>query len=338
MLLSSQEDFLLVGAPGCGSERASACRREKRQLVGKRQSHQGVEHVPRGAVPGRMKLAGPAAVCLLLLAACRGSGPATDCPRGDLGQYHLESMLAGSDGGCRARYREPGGRVAEAFVRRGYVGEVGEETGTLREFEKRLVRFRAEGSGVRVCWHAGDRVVEVLLPDAPEPQGPVLRAYLLHYPSDLADEAAALEDEVQALRQESREAPRDPGLHFRLARDYWKLGNTVMAAQEFQIAVSADPGCAECYLEMGRLYRELRHWDLSIRALRKAAALAPAEARAWLLLGDVNYDVHNRQEAELSYRKAMSAGLSPAEEERVRKRLADLAEGKFMFEPLPKGP
>lgn len=339
MLLSLQEDLLLFEVAGYGTGRASEARREERRLVSKRQLNERGNLARRGVVPGRMKLAGSAAVCMLLLAGCRGSAREEECLRGNLGKYRLESMESNPPGGgCRARYRDPDGRAAEVRVRRGAILEVGEEAGPPFTFEKRLVRFRPEGEGIRISWHGRERVVEVSLPDAQEPHGPVLRAYLLHFPSDLADQAAVLEDEVQALRLESRGAPRDPGPHLKLARNYWKLGNTVMAAQEFQIAVSADPGCAECYFEMGRLYRELRHWDLSIRALRKAAALAPAESRIWLTLGDVNYDVHNRQEAELSYRKAISAGLSPADEERARKRLADLAEGKFMFEPLPKGP
>jgi tetratricopeptide (TPR) repeat protein len=276
---------------------------------------------------------------LLLMAGCRDRARESPCLRQDLGPFRLAAIEpGGSDDACSARYRDPAGREAEVRVRRGSILEVGEDAGRPFTFEKQRVRSRPDGDGVRVSWHSRSRVFEVRLPKAYEPQGPVLRAYLLHHPSDLEEEAAVLEDEVQSLRNDSRDAPRDPGPHMKLARNYWKLGNTIMAAQEFQIAVSVDPDCAECFFEMGRLYRELRHWDFSIRALRKAAALAPAEARIWLLLGDVNYDVHNRQEAELAYRKALAAGLAAGDAERAQKRLADLEGGKFMFEPLPKGP
>jgi len=45
-----------------------------------------------------------------------------------------------------------------------------------------------------------------------------------------------------------------------------------------ELQLDADPKAFPCYLDMATLYRELRHWDLAIRALRRAAAIEPAAA------------------------------------------------------------
>ena len=108
-------------------------------------------------------------------------------------------------------------------------------------------------------------------------EGPVLRAYLHRYPSRVIDAVQATRRDVELLRRSSRKTPGDAGVHLELARNYRKLGNTIMATHEYHIAVEKDRSCYRCYLEMGTLYRDLRRWDLSIRALRKAAALRPGK-------------------------------------------------------------
>jgi Flp pilus assembly protein TadD len=145
----------------------------------------------------------------------------------------------------------------------------------------------------------------------------------------------ATRDEVEELRKQEQSRPKDAALHLELARKYRRLGDTVMATQELHIAVDADRSCYPCYLEMGTLYFELRHWDLSIRALRRAARLRPDDPAPHLHLGDVFYKVRNGKEARGAYAKALSLGLEGPEQKRARDRLAELKDGKYMIEVLP---
>ena len=87
---------------------------------------------------------------------------------------------------------------------------------------------------------------------------------------------------------------------------------------------------------MGILYRKLKHWDLSIRALLRAAALRPEAWRPRIELGDVYYYCHNHNGALEAYGKALRlAGLPPEDETRAIQRLAELKAGKFKGEVLP---
>ena len=144
------------------------------------------------------------------------------------------------------------------------------------------------------------------------------------------------EQTLEQLRDVSRKAPRKVQAHLDLARKYRKLKNTVMAAHEYHICIDIDPKAYDCLLEMGIMYRALRHWDLSIRALLRASALRPKDFRPQLELGDVYFFCHNRKEAMKSYEAAMSLdGLKPKDADRARKRLAELKAGKFKGEVLP---
>jgi tetratricopeptide (TPR) repeat protein len=167
------------------------------------------------------------------------------------------------------------------------------------------------------------------------PQGAVLRAYLFEYRSDVTEDVEMARAEVDQLKESSRSRPKDAAVHLELARKYRKLNDTVMATQEYHIAVDADRSCYDCYLEMGTLYFELKHWDLAIRALRRAAALRPKEARPALLLGDVYYHVRNGQEAQRAYNLALNLGIGGDERKKVEGRLAELKDGKYMIEVMP---
>ncbi len=144
------------------------------------------------------------------------------------------------------------------------------------------------------------------------------------------------EQTLEQLRDISRKAPRKVQAHLDLARKYRKLKNTVMAAQEYHICIDIDPKAYDCLLEMGIMYRALRHWDLSIRALRRASVLRPKDFRPPLELGDVYFYCHNRKEAMKAYETTLSLdGLKPKDADRARKRLAELKAGKFKGEVLP---
>ncbi|HOX46379.1 MAG TPA: hypothetical protein PK668_22440 [Myxococcota bacterium] len=276
------------------------------------------------------------ALALLCGPGCQGDPLRGWCLEGDLGGFRLESLerLPAPERGCRARYADGQGRAAVVRVTPHRPGRFAQE-GPPVPFERFLVYARPVAAGTEVGWYTDQVLVELTLAGLKAPEGPVLRAYLYLHPSAVADEVRARERDVAELRAASRQTPRDARPHLDLARNYRKLGNTIMAAQEYHIAVELAPTCFDCYLELGLLYRELRHWDLSIRALRKACALGPAELGAWLALGDLSYELHNRSEAMLAYRRALGLPLAEADRARLAERLAALEKGEFMIEVLP---
>lgn len=280
-------------------------------------------------------------VALLLVLAFGASGcsdpsPTRLCLEGDLGRFSRVSVepLAGGQGACRALYRDPDGAQAQVEVGP-YLAGAFDEAGVPVTFEKYVVFSKAKAGQLKLSWFTHSLAVHLRLPGAKKPAGPVLRAYLLHYPSQVVDAVDAVKRDVELLRQTSRQAPGDASVHLKLARKYRKLGNTVMATHEYHFAAEKDPACHPCFLEMGGLYKELRHWDLSIRALRKAAGLRPDEPAAWLQLGDVSYHVRNRLEAMRGYKYALRAGVDGEDKKRAAERLADLEAGKFLIQVLP---
>jgi tetratricopeptide (TPR) repeat protein len=271
-------------------------------------------------------------LALLILDGCQQKSGDL-CIGGDLGTYRVESIQALKEG-CEAHYVDPQGRQARVRVIPGGGGQR-PDGGVVFPFEKHMVYSQRKPDGVRVVWHKGDLVVDIFLEGLAVPQGAVLRAYLFRYRSDVTDDVEVVKAEVDQLKESSRSRPKDSVVHLELARKYRKLNDTVMATQEYHIAVDADRSCYDCYLEMGTLYFELKHWDLAIRALRRAAALRPKEARPALLLGDVYYHVRNGQEARRAYNLALNLGLGGDEKKRIEGRLAELKDGKYMIEVMP---
>lgn len=252
---------------------------------------------------------------------------------GDLGTYRLESIRALKPG-CEALYKDPQGLQARVRVIPGGFKQR-PDGGVVFPFEKHTVYSQRKEDGVRVVWHKGDLLVDMFLQGLAVPQGAVLRAYLFEYRSDVTEDVEMARAEVDQLKESSRSRPQDAAVHLELARKYRKLSDTVMATQEYHIAVDADRSCYECYLEMGTLYFELKHWDLAVRALRRAAALRPEEARPAMLLGDVYFHVRNGQEAQRAYGLALKLGLGGDEKKRIEGRLLELKDGKYMIEVMP---
>jgi tetratricopeptide (TPR) repeat protein len=274
------------------------------------------------------------AVALLVLNGCQeGSDPVKLCIASDLGTYRQERIVAAPPG-CEALYIDSQGRKARVRVIPGRTWK-SPDGGVLFPFEKHTVYSLRQPDGVRVVWHRGDLVVDMFLEGLAVPQGAVLRAYLFEYRSDVTEDVETAKAEVDQLKESSRSRPKDAAVHLELARKYRKLNDTVMATQEYHIAVDADRSCYDCYLEMGTLYFELKHWDLAIRALRRAAALRPKAPRPALLLGDVYYHVRNGQEAQRAYTQALKLGPGGDEKKRIEGRLAELKDGKYMIEVMP---
>jgi tetratricopeptide (TPR) repeat protein len=271
-------------------------------------------------------------LALLSLSGCRKESDNL-CIAGDLGTYRLESVRK-LPAGCEAHYVDSQGRRARVKVIPGR-GEQRPDGAVPFPFEKHTVYSQRQPDGVRVLWHKGDLAVDMFLEDLAVPQGAVLRAYLFEYRSDVTEDVEMARAEVDQLKESSRRRPKDAAVHLELARKYRKLNDTVMATQEYHIAVEADRSCYDCYLGMGTLYFELKHWDLAIRALRRAAALRPKAPRPQLLLGDVYYHVRNGQEAFRAYGHALKLGLTGDERRRAEGRLSELKSGKYMIEVMP---
>ncbi len=274
----------------------------------------------------------------VFLTACSSTPGSKWCIDGDLGRYSLRSIsaLEKDKPGCRATYSSRSGAVARVFVRQ-YKAGMFEDSGVPVEFEKQMVFVKQDTSSKELVlsWYSDEMAVILTADGLKKPEGPVLRAYLHRYPSRVVDRVAAVEKDVEMLKMSSRQVPSDASIHLKLARNYRKLGNTIMAVNEYQIAVEKDRHCYPCYFEMGTLFRQLRHWDLSIRALRRAVAIEPQLAKAWLELGDVAFYVQNRLEAIRGYEKALDIGLSGKDRQRASSRLEELHNGKFMIQLLP---
>jgi hypothetical protein len=268
--------------------------------------------------------------------ACQSTSSGGLCLDQDLGPFHLVRILPepGEIKGCHATYRDDRGHQVVVRVIRDS-NQASPKSAAPVPFEKSYVYASPEGDGTRVNWRHQDLSVEMFLSGMPEPQGAVLRAYLMHIPSDVVSEVDEVKQTIETLRAESREVPKSAALHLELSRKYRKLGNNIMAAQELHAAVDLDKTCYGCYFEMGVLYQELRHWDLSIKAFRRAADLGPGEKDPQLGLGDVFYQVHNRDGAMEAYRRAEKLNLTKEERQRVESRLQQLKDGQFMIEMLP---
>ncbi|MBN2494493.1 MAG: hypothetical protein JXR96_07890 [Deltaproteobacteria bacterium] len=267
---------------------------------------------------------------------CPSDRPADLCIASDLGRYRLRAVQRTPDG-CRAVYADPRGREARVEVSAYRPGLLA-DAGMTAPFEKHVVFARSDAERVQLGWFGAGRKVAVRLEldGFDQPAGPVLRAYLFRHPSAVVSERLAVEQDVEALRSASRTSPRKASLHLDLARNYRKLGNTVMAAHEYHICIEIDPQSYDCLLELGILYRKLGHWDLSIRALLRSAAARPAAVEPRLQLGDVYYFCHNREGALDAYRRALSLGISdPKDRQRAADRAAELEAGKFAGEVLP---
>ena len=270
----------------------------------------------------------------LLGLACHKTGPQL-CLDSDLGRFRFVSQQQSADE-CEATYQSRAGKSAKVRISKLSQGAF-QGWGVPKKFEKKWVYVRRDkGNGTLwLSWSSAQQLVRLALQDEVVPAGPVLRAYLFHFPSDVVHEIEQTEMEVDALRDKSRHNPKSAKVHLELARKYRKLGKTVLADYQYKFAIGKDPNCYVCLFELGQLLFELRHWDLSIRVLRKAAKLEPKKSQVWLLLGDVSYHVHNRQEALRGYSLAMENGLDGEDLRRAQKRLRELQDGKFLIEVSP---
>ena len=88
-----------------------------------------------------------------------------------------------------------------------------------------------------------------------------------------ANQAASL------FRQELRQSPRDPVLHFGAASAAYALGQTGSALSSLKKAVELDPEFAEALAMLGQVAYENGDSDLAIRSVEKALALRPRDGQ-----------------------------------------------------------
>lgn len=278
-------------------------------------------------------------LALLTAAACRPRAE-SPCLLEDLGQYAFAGQEL-FDGGCRARYRSAAGGLAVAEVRLG-PGELFGQEGRPVRFEKHLVRARRAGQGTEVVWPAAGASVKLFLEDQAVAQGPVLRAYLFRYPSQLPLELEQLEQQTDQVRREVRQAPEKAALHLQAARNWLKLGKEAQALAELHAAVDADRTCLDCYREFYAVFRGQKQWDLAIRSARRLEELLPGQPEPQRMLAEIYFEVQNGPQALVCYRRALELGLSGAEAERAAERLKLLESGTYMIRmvrpPPPSAP
>jgi tetratricopeptide (TPR) repeat protein len=280
-----------------------------------------------------IKLVAKSIVFIVVLAifwsACQQAEPKSHCLLEDLGRYQfVKSESDQSNQGCWAEYRDLKGNKALVTLDSKNPKLFGQAQKTTK-FEKHFVDYRRIDKGVEVGWHHGQIGIVVRLENVSVPQGPVLRAYLYQYPSSLAARIEKVESQVDQLKEHSKLQPKNARTHLELARKYRQLNKNVLATHEYHFSIDLDPGCFDCFYELGDLYLELRHWDLSIRALRKAIALEPKNPSGHRLLGDVFYKVRNGPQALSAYQKAAELDLAGTHRQKVEKRIAELKSGKY---------
>lgn len=274
-------------------------------------------------------------VVALVLPSCSNGGKESPCLAEDLGQFAFVRQQRLAGGGCRAWYRSSQGRQAVAEVLPGRQQPL-DRQGRPVKFERHVVLERRDGDDTLVGWHHGRLGVKLRLGDFAVAQGPVLRAYLFRYPSDLEADFEALRQQAEQLRRQAARRPDAAGLHLAAARKWLKARKTELAVQEIYAALDADRLCADCYRELYDIFRKQAQWDLAIRSARRLSGLRPDDPRPHALLGDIYFEVKNGQLALAAYRRALQLGLSGSEGQRVRERIGKLEGGLYMIKVLPR--
>lgn len=283
------------------------------------------------------------------------------CISADLGRFKFVGIdLIGpkadsSKIGCQAEYKGRNDQVAVVRViyrdRESKLEQV--NSGMFYSFNRQWVNYQTIDQGILVLWNSDRYDIELRLQKGAVPSGPVLRAYLFRYRSrmdqsleELRKKQVLLGNQAKRLtttkatgsfrlaerpgkiKQSNR--PQLAKVHLELARNYRKQGNTIMAAQEYHVSFGLDSSCQVCYLELGSLYFELKHWDLSIRALLRAIELAPKNPDAYILIGDVYFTVRNGKQALRAYQTVVEKlKVMGPEKKRINSRIVEIKKGDF---------
>ena len=102
--------------------------------------------------------------------------------------------------------------------------------------------------------------------------------------------------EYQRARQYD---PRLPGVAWRLAVLYGKLGETEKARTEFQTALQEQPRDAALLNDLGFFHYQLNENGAAEKSLRQALALNSSYQRAWVNLGKVLVQQHRSRAGDV---------------------------------------
>ena len=113
-----------------------------------------------------------------------------------------------------------------------------------------------------------------------------------------------LDDAEGEARRAIGELPDDATAHCTLGAIYGQKGMNDLARQEFNKAIILDPVWAEGYYQMGQLYNVERSWQQALSSLKRAAEIAPYDARIHASMGtsylNVGDGIKARQEFEIA--------------------------------------
>ena len=120
------------------------------------------------------------------------------------------------------------------------------------------------------------------------------------------------DEAIASLHKALQLDPSLASVHFNLGAAYERKEDLVKAREHFQEAIKLKPDFGEAYLSIGNSYLAERKFDAAaIDALTKATELLPTNYNAFYNLGVCYSNSGKYQEAEGSYRKAIS--INPSE-------------------------
>jgi Tfp pilus assembly protein PilF len=117
------------------------------------------------------------------------------------------------------------------------------------------------------------------------PRSPEETARLCFTTAQLMEKNGHTDEAIHQYEQARQHDPQFKEVAHRLAVLYQRQGNYPRATEEFQLALKASPKDPGLLNDMGYYYYERDDWAEAEKWLRKAVAIAPKHARAWVNLG-----------------------------------------------------
>ncbi len=103
------------------------------------------------------------------------------------------------------------------------------------------------------------------------------------------------------LRRAAKSKSANASTYYNLGKVLEVAGKPEQSGAWYKKAVSADPGHANAWFELGRWAIDGRDWPLAAKAFAKAAALAPDDPDAWRNLGRVTLRLGHWDQAQVAW-------------------------------------
>lgn len=129
--------------------------------------------------------------------------------------------------------------------------------------------------------------------------GAMLNAALVYYDMGRYEMALTL------LKELDRQFPQDSRIHFSIGQTYQALGNPIVAAQEYQLAVSLDAGAFEAHNNLGILHLLKGDYREAVTAFTRAVKANVNYADGYLNLGIAWRNLNDYPKAGGAYRRAI---------------------------------